>query len=185
MSTGERHEDSSEEMSAGLPPLKWSMDTFDSMVQNFRFPDSSDARYPGEVQTAADAPAGYITLFWDYFAKGNFRLPVTRFFLEILAYYKFHISQMHPIGMVRVRHFEFLCRSMYIELTVNRFRVLYQMHYSQGFYSFSQRVSAKKILLNPPKSFHEWKPKFFFIIAGVIPMKMTFRGKEDIVTETI
>ncbi|MFS8019252.1 hypothetical protein Hanom_Chr15g01401601 [Helianthus anomalus] len=75
---------------------------------------------------------------------------------------------------------------MYIEPTVNRFWVLYQMHYySQGFYSFAQRSSAKKILLHPPKSFHDWKPKFFFIKVGVIPMKMTFRGKEDVVTETI
>ncbi|KAJ0583857.1 hypothetical protein HanHA89_Chr05g0181511 [Helianthus annuus] len=155
MSVGERHKDSSEEMSAGLPPLKWSRETFDIMVRNFKFPDSWDARYPDEGQMAADAPAGYITPFWDYFAAGNFRLPVTRFFLEILSYYKFHISQMHPIGMVRIRHFEFLCRSMHIEPTVNRFRVLHQMHCSQGLYSFVQRASAKKILLHAPKSFHD------------------------------
>ncbi|MFS7997452.1 hypothetical protein Hanom_Chr12g01141971 [Helianthus anomalus] len=63
MSIGERHEDSSEEMSAALPPLKWSRETFDSMIRKFRFPDSWGARYPDEGQMAADAPAGYITLF--------------------------------------------------------------------------------------------------------------------------
>ncbi|MFS7919857.1 hypothetical protein Hanom_Chr03g00217571 [Helianthus anomalus] len=63
MSTRDHHEDSSEEMSSSLPPLKWSRETFDSMVRNFRFPDSWGARYPDEHQTAADAPAGYITLF--------------------------------------------------------------------------------------------------------------------------
>ncbi|KAJ0948474.1 hypothetical protein HanRHA438_Chr01g0027651 [Helianthus annuus] len=92
---------------------------------------------------------------------------------------------MYPIGMVRVCHFEFLCRSMHIEPMVNRFRVLHQMHCSRGFYSFVQCASAKKILFHPPKSFHDWKPKFFFIEAGVILMKMTFRGKEDVVTESI
>ncbi|KAJ0693394.1 hypothetical protein HanPI659440_Chr15g0596641 [Helianthus annuus] len=126
-----------------------------------------------------------MTLFWDFFSAGNFRLSATKFFLEILEYYKFHISQMHPIGMVRVRHFEFVCWTMHIELTVPRFRVFHQMHCSQGFYSFVQRASAKKILLQPPKSFHDWKQKFFFIKVGVIPMRMTFRGKEDIPTETI
>ncbi|MFS7911780.1 hypothetical protein Hanom_Chr02g00122121 [Helianthus anomalus] len=50
---------------------------------------------------------------------------------------------------------------MHIEPTVDRFRVFYKLHCSQGFYSFAQRQSAKKILLSPPKSFHEWKPKFF------------------------
>ncbi|KAJ0622898.1 hypothetical protein HanIR_Chr01g0025791 [Helianthus annuus] len=74
---------------------------------------------------------------------------------------------------------------MRIKPTVNRFRVFYQLHCSPGFYSFAQRSSAKKILLVPPKSFHEWKPKFFFIKAGVIPMKMIFRGTEDIVVENM
>ncbi|MFS7953485.1 hypothetical protein Hanom_Chr07g00619221 [Helianthus anomalus] len=124
MSTKEQPEDSSEEMSASLPPLKWSKEIFDSLVKNFKFPDAWGVRYPEEGQTAADAPAGYITLFWDYFADGNFRLPTTRFVLDVLDYYKFHISQLHPIGMVRIRHFEFLCRSMRIEPTINRFRDL-------------------------------------------------------------
>ncbi|KAJ0576073.1 hypothetical protein HanIR_Chr05g0220001 [Helianthus annuus] len=152
---------------------------------NFKFPESWGAVYPEDGQTAAQAPTGYITLFWDYFSEGNFRLPATKFFLDIMNYYKFHISQLNPMGMVRIRHFEFLCRSMHIEPTVDRFRVFYQFHCAQGFYSFAQRPTAKKILLVPPKSFHEWKPKFFYIKAGVIPMKMFFRGAEDIVTETL
>ncbi|MFS8003887.1 hypothetical protein Hanom_Chr13g01219131 [Helianthus anomalus] len=113
------------------------------------------ARYREEGQTAEDAPAGYATLFWDFFCVGTFRLHVTKFFLEFLEYYKIHISQLHPIGMVRVRHFEFVCRTMHIEPTVPRFRVFHQMQCSQGFYSFVQRASAKKILLNLPKSFHD------------------------------
>ncbi|MFS8023148.1 hypothetical protein Hanom_Chr16g01448031 [Helianthus anomalus] len=97
MSTGVRHEDSSEEMYDGLPPLKWSKEVFDDLVQNFKFRDSWGVRYPDDGQTVADAPTGYITLFWDYFTEGNFRLPMTKFFLDILAYYKFQISQLHPI----------------------------------------------------------------------------------------
>ncbi|KAM0024744.1 hypothetical protein Hdeb2414_s0022g00619251 [Helianthus debilis subsp. tardiflorus] len=185
MSTREHHEDSTEEMSVEIPPLKWSRATFDGLVRNFRFSDNWGACYPEEGQTAADAPAGYVTLFWDFFSAGNFRLPVTKFFLEFLEYYKIHISQLHPIGMVRVRHFEFVCRTMNLEPTVARFRVFHQMHCSQGFYSFVQRASVKKILLNSPKPFHDWKQKFFFIKVGVIPMRMTFRGKEDVPTKTI
>ncbi|KAF5763824.1 hypothetical protein HanXRQr2_Chr15g0684941 [Helianthus annuus] len=89
------------------------------------------------------------------------------------------------MGMVRIRHFEFLCQSMHIEPLVDRFRVSYQLHCSQGFYSFAQRPIAKKILLVPPKSFHEWKTKFFYIKRGVILVKMSFRGAGDILTETL
>ncbi|KAJ0492938.1 hypothetical protein HanIR_Chr12g0580481 [Helianthus annuus] len=172
-------------MSTALPPLKWSRATFDGLIRNLKLPESWGALYPEEGQTAADAPAGYITLFWDFFCEGNFRLPVTKFFLEILRFYNLHISQLHPIGMVRVRHFEFVCRTMHVEPTVPRFRVFHQMHCTQGFYSFVQRASAKKILHQPPKFFHDWKQKFFFIKAGIIPMKMVLRGKEDVPTETL
>ncbi|KAJ0482093.1 hypothetical protein HanIR_Chr13g0650041 [Helianthus annuus] len=185
MSTGEHHEDLAEEMSTALPPLKWSKTAFDGLIRNLKFSESWGALYPEEGQTAADAPAGYITLFWDFFCEGNFRLPVTKFFLEILEFYNLYISQVHPIGMVRVRHFEFVCRKMHVEPTVSRFRVFHQMHCTQGFYSFVQRASAKTILHQPPKSFHDWKQKFFFIKAGIIPVKMVLRGKEDVSVEKL
>ncbi|KAJ0480237.1 hypothetical protein HanIR_Chr13g0629271 [Helianthus annuus] len=185
MSTGENQESLAEEMSSKLPPLKWPRGSFDGLMRNLKLPESWGALYPEEGQTVADAPSGYITLFWDFFCDGNFRLPATTFLLDILTFYNIHLSQLHPIGMVRVRHFEFVCRTMNIEPTVPRFRVFHQTHCTQGFYSFVQRATAKKILLNPPKSFHDWKHKFFFIKAGVIPMRMVLRGKEDVPIETL
>ncbi|KAM0030873.1 hypothetical protein Hdeb2414_s0017g00502091 [Helianthus debilis subsp. tardiflorus] len=149
MSTDDHREDS-EEMSVELPPLKWPRASFEGLIQNLRSLRTWGAIYPEEGQTTANAPAGYVTLFWDFFSAGNFRLHVTKFFLEILEYYKFHVSQMHPIGMVRVRHFKFACRTMHMEPTVPRFRVFHQMYCTQGFYSFVQRASAKKVLLHPP-----------------------------------
>ncbi|KAJ0618512.1 hypothetical protein HanHA89_Chr02g0054221 [Helianthus annuus] len=89
------------------------------------------------------------------------------------------------MGMVQIRHFEFLCQSMSIEPLVDRFWVFYLLHCSLGFYSFMQHSLVKKILLTPPKSFHEWKSKFFFIKSGVIPVKTDFRGVEEIPPETL
>ncbi|MFS7989265.1 hypothetical protein Hanom_Chr11g01044671 [Helianthus anomalus] len=43
-----------------------------------------------------------------------------------------------------------------------------------GFFSCALRAT-KKILKNPPKSFHDWKMKFFYIRAEVIPTVMQFR----------
>ncbi|MFS7998295.1 hypothetical protein Hanom_Chr12g01151981 [Helianthus anomalus] len=88
------------------------------ITRGFRFPPEWDTRYPGQNQTAADAPPGYITLFEDFFLQGNFRLSATNFMAHILQYYGFHISQMSPPDMVSVRHFEFLCRAHEIEPTV-------------------------------------------------------------------
>ncbi|KAJ0577334.1 hypothetical protein HanIR_Chr05g0234791 [Helianthus annuus] len=100
---------------------------------------------------------------------------------HILQYYGFHIYQMNPPRMVRVRHFEFLCRDHDIEPTVERFRVFYQLIQNMGFYSFGSRGGAKKILLNPPKNFHDWKQKFFFIREEVMPIAMTFRPWSEVI----
>ncbi|KAJ0753164.1 hypothetical protein HanPI659440_Chr09g0332661 [Helianthus annuus] len=104
---------------------------------------------------------------------------------SILHYYGFHISQMSPPDMVRVRHFEFLCRSQGIEPSVEKFRAFYQLIRNIGFYSFGNRGYAKKILLNPPKSFRDWKMKFFFIREEVIPIAMIFRESDMIDKEEL
>ncbi|KAJ0623208.1 hypothetical protein HanIR_Chr01g0029231 [Helianthus annuus] len=171
----EEHQEVPASEEGPVPVLKWDLGLFEQIVRSFRFPPEWDARYPAQGQTAADAPPGYITLYEDFFLQGNFRLPATNFLGSILSYYQFHISQMSPPGMVRVRHFEFLCQSHGIEPTVDKFRSFYQLQRTMGFFSFASRGAAKKILLNPPKSFHDWKPKFFFIREEVVSVAMTFR----------
>ncbi|MFS7935788.1 hypothetical protein Hanom_Chr05g00407691 [Helianthus anomalus] len=42
---------------------------------------------------------------------------------------------------------------------------------------------AKKILINPPKSFHDWKMKFFYIREEVIPIAMDFRNAAPVPKE--
>ncbi|KAJ0567764.1 hypothetical protein HanIR_Chr06g0288581 [Helianthus annuus] len=167
----EEHQEAVSTEEGPVPVLKWDLGLFEQFVRGFRFPPEWDARYPAQGQTAADAPLGYITLYEDFFLQGNFRLPATNFLGNILHYYNFHLSQMSPPGMVRVRHFEFLCRSHGIEPTVEKFRAFYQLQRTMGFFSFASRGAAKKILLNPPKSFHDWKPKFFFIREEVLPFR--------------
>ncbi|KAF5756714.1 hypothetical protein HanRHA438_Chr17g0828081 [Helianthus annuus] len=53
-----------------------------------------------------------------------------------------------------------------------------------GFYSFALQ-NVKKILLNPPKSFHDWKMKFFFIREEVMPIAMIFRESDEILKEDL
>ncbi|KAJ0539894.1 putative intermediate filament, rod domain, coil 1B [Helianthus annuus] len=152
-----------------VPVLKWDQGLFEQLVRGFQFPAEWDTRYPQQGQTAADAPPGYITLFADFFLEGTFHLPATHFIATILHFYGFQISEMSPMGMVRVRHFEFLCRSHGLEPDIEKFRSMYQLIRNMGFYSFTLR-NVKKILLNPSKSFHDWKMKFFFIREEDLPL---------------
>ncbi|KAJ0600311.1 hypothetical protein HanIR_Chr03g0115141 [Helianthus annuus] len=157
----------------GLPVLKW--------------PRSSEygAVYPSECDTGADAPAGYVTMWADFFGDCNLRLPLTVFVVEVLEWYKIHISQLSPLGMIRIRNFESTFRALGIEPSVGDFRRFYQMTVSLGFFSFRQRDGSPK-LMTPPKGMTKWKMKFFYIKAAAVVANMTFRNvTETIITETI
>ncbi|KAF5809467.1 hypothetical protein HanRHA438_Chr04g0167651 [Helianthus annuus] len=125
-----------EKAGGGLPPLKSDQGLFEQVVRGHQFADEWDARYPAQGQMAADAPPGYITLFTDFFGDDNFRLPATHFLGNILQYYTFYISQLSPMGMVRIRHFKFVCRSQGEEPTVDKFRTFYQLQSKLGFFFF-------------------------------------------------
>ncbi|KAJ0789961.1 hypothetical protein HanPI659440_Chr05g0209541 [Helianthus annuus] len=169
----------------GLPALKWTRKSFDRLMLDVQMPSEYGAVYPSEGDTGADAPAGYVTMWSDFFGDCNLRLPLTVFVVEVLEWYKVHISQMSPFGMIRIRNFEFTFRALGIEPTVGDFRRFYQMTVSLGFFSFRQRDGSPK-LMTPPKGMTMWKKKFFYIKAVAIAAKMTFRNvTETIIAETI
>ncbi|KAF5819169.1 hypothetical protein HanRHA438_Chr02g0086041 [Helianthus annuus] len=75
---------------------------FKTLMRDIQMPPEYRATYPQEGDTAGDAPAGYVTMFSDFFGDCNLRLPLTNFVAEVLEYYKLHISQLNPLGMTRV-----------------------------------------------------------------------------------
>ncbi|KAJ0612181.1 hypothetical protein HanHA300_Chr01g0024651 [Helianthus annuus] len=169
----------------GLPALKWTRKTFDRLMLDVQMPPEYGAQYPSEGDTGADAPAGYVTLWADFFGDCNLRLPLTVFVVDVLEWYKVHISQVSPFGMIRIRNFEVTFRALGIEPTVGDFRRFYQMTVSLGFFSFRQRDGSPK-LMTPPKGMTMWKKKFFYVKAAAIVADMTFRNvTETIIGETI
>uniref|UniRef100_A0A251SLB1 Transposase (putative) gypsy type domain-containing protein n=1 Tax=Helianthus annuus TaxID=4232 RepID=A0A251SLB1_HELAN len=169
----------------GLPALRWTKKTFDNLMLTVQMPPEYGAHYPSEGDTGADAPTGYVTKWADFFGDCNLRLPLTVFVVDVLEWYKVHISQVSPFGMIRIRNFEFTFRALGIEPTVGDFRRFYQMTVSMGFFSFRQRDGTPK-LMTPPKGMTMWKKKFFYIKAAAIVADMTFRNvTETIIAETI
>ncbi|KAF5804080.1 hypothetical protein HanXRQr2_Chr05g0193061 [Helianthus annuus] len=170
---------------SGLPALKWTRKSFDRLMLEVQMPSEYGARYPSEGDTGADAPAGYVTMWSDFFVDCNLRLPLTVFVVDILEWYRVHISQVSPFGMIRIRNFEFTFRALGIEPTVGDFRRFYQMTVFMGFFSFRQRDGTPK-LMTPPKGMTMWKKKFFYIKSAALAVDMTFRNvTETIIAETI
>ncbi|KAJ0702773.1 hypothetical protein HanPI659440_Chr14g0543461 [Helianthus annuus] len=150
-------------------------------MTSLRMPEEHGATYPNDGDTAADAPAGMITLFADFLGLGNFRLPLTVFMADLLEYYRIHLSQLSLLGMVRVRHFEYCFQSQEIEPTVEKVpAILPAASPTRVLFFFSLRTGAFKILPNPPKGFTllgfysfslsvPVRLKFFRILPRVLP----------------
>ncbi|MFS7968367.1 hypothetical protein Hanom_Chr09g00796591 [Helianthus anomalus] len=52
--------------------------------------------------------------------------------------------------------------------------------YTSSFYSFNSRTGGvKPCSRDPPKSLHDWKQKFFYILRGVIPINMNYRPESE------
>ncbi|KAJ0854339.1 hypothetical protein HanRHA438_Chr14g0661531 [Helianthus annuus] len=166
----------------GLPVLKWSKGGFQTLMTTVKMADDWKATYPQEGDTGADALAGYITMWADFFTEGNLQLPVTVFVAEVLEYYHLHISQLSPFGMFRIRNFEYTFHAHGLPITVENFRRFYQLTVNTGFFSFNQRYGSLK-LMTPPKGVTGWKKKFFYVKACAVYANMTFRDVNIGVTD--
>ncbi|KAJ0950255.1 hypothetical protein HanPSC8_Chr02g0046101 [Helianthus annuus] len=155
--TDEDDEDDVDVAGGGLPVLKWSKGGFKTLMTTVQMADEWDATYPQEGDTGADAPAGYITLWADFFNDGNLRLPVTVFVAEVLE------------------NFEYTFRAHGLPITVENFRRFYQLTVNTGFFSFTQRHGSLK-LMTPPKGVTGWKKKFFYVKACAVYASMSFRN---------
>ncbi|XP_035838770.1 uncharacterized protein LOC110907441 [Helianthus annuus] len=159
----------------GLPVLKWTKGSFKTLMATVQMAKDWNATYPQVGDTGADAPAGYITLWADFFTHGNLRLPVTVFVAEVLEYYHLHISQLSPFGMFRIRNFEYTFRAHGLPISVENFRRFYQLTVNTGFFSFTQRHGSLK-LMTPPKGVTGWKKRFFYVKACAVYANMSFRN---------
>ncbi|KAJ0622006.1 hypothetical protein HanIR_Chr01g0015221 [Helianthus annuus] len=121
----EDEDDDGGAVGGSLPVLKWSKGGFKTLMTTIQMADEWKATYPQEGDTGADAPAGYIILWANFFTEGNLRLPVTVFVAEVLEYYHHHISQLTPFGMFRIRNFEYTFRAHGLDITVENFRRFY------------------------------------------------------------
>ncbi|MFS7889181.1 hypothetical protein Hanom_Chr00s000003g01603951 [Helianthus anomalus] len=78
-----------------------------------------------------------MTVYAAYFKEGNFCLPMTKFFGEVLSRYGLYSSQINSLGLPHVTHFEFIYRAQRLNPSVDMFNVFYYVSYTDNFYPFN------------------------------------------------
>ncbi|KAF5760856.1 hypothetical protein HanXRQr2_Chr16g0758301 [Helianthus annuus] len=132
---------------------------------------------PSEKDTAFPLKQGNQPVLVIFFKFCNFRLPITKFCKAVFDEYQIHISQVHPLGLAKLRHFEFACLGLGHIPEILVFRAFFCSCVEILFFTFDQRDIGVSCLRSVPSSSRDkdWKNKFFFIDADVIPGEMHWR----------
>ncbi|KAJ0626189.1 hypothetical protein HanPSC8_Chr01g0011211 [Helianthus annuus] len=119
---------------------------------------------------------GVYTRLFDYC---NYRLPLTKFLIEVLLFHEVHISQMNPFGLAKVCHFELACRSLGSDPDLDVFRAFYKLNRSGSWYTFEVRKKNACWYTWITTSLKYWKDRFFLIDDRCVPTDMTWRLKKS------
>ncbi|MFS7978534.1 hypothetical protein Hanom_Chr10g00916591 [Helianthus anomalus] len=162
---------------------KWGLVSYNNLVQEYNIRPKWNPMLPSKIDTTFPLKQGKITLFIDFFKFCNFRLPITKFCKSVLDHYPIHISQLHLLGLVKLRHFEFSCIALGHIPEITVFRAFFVLVWKSPFFTFDRRDVDVSCLRNIPTSSRDkkWKKKLFYIDANVVPGGMQWRemGAKD------
>ncbi|MFS7888918.1 hypothetical protein Hanom_Chr00s000002g01600651 [Helianthus anomalus] len=153
-------ESSKAESSSDVLYCKWGMISFNNLLQEY------------DIIPEGKSPCSVI-----FFKFCNFRLPITKFCKFVLDEYQIHIPEVHPLGLAKRRHFEFACLGLGHIPEILVFRVFFVLVWKSLFFTFDRRDIGVSCLRSVPSSSRDkdWRKKFFYIDAGVIPREMHWR----------
>ncbi|GJU06031.1 hypothetical protein Tco_1122461 [Tanacetum coccineum] len=145
----------------------------ESFCNSYYIPDEVHPTAPGRDRTITQFPEGKVGVYTRLFDYYGYRIPLTKFFVSILKYFRIHISQLSPFGAARISHFEVLTRVLDLGPSVAVFRAFYTRMYSDGLFSFAKRsLSAPSCLSKPPDSIKNWADHFFWVDSRVFPISV-------------
>ncbi|GJZ42961.1 hypothetical protein Tco_0590216 [Tanacetum coccineum] len=145
----------------------------ESFCNSYYIPDEVHPTAPGRDRTITQFPEGKVGVYTRLFDYCGYRIPLTKFFVSVLKYFRIHISQLSPFGAARISHFEVLTRVLDLGSSVAVFRAFYTRMYSDGLFSFAKRsLSAPSCLSKPPDSIKNWADHFFWVDSRVFPISV-------------
>ena len=161
---------------------RMTQDDLDSVISDFGIPEDLHPRLPPPDFVMSDInPSKVIGLYYHFFTISGVRVPFSKFLLNVIKFFKVHISQIVPLGLNRITNFEIFCRALRIIPRVVLFRVFYTLCKQGDWFSFSRRRGAPQCFYERWTGLKEWKDHFFLIDRRAIPMAMPWRHRDSCV----
>ncbi|GJV99807.1 zinc finger, CCHC-type containing protein [Tanacetum coccineum] len=110
-------------------------------------------------QTIYDSLNGFISLYTHCFSLANLRLPLPKFFCDVLEYYLVHLSRLNPFGCAKLTTFVVMCKACGGEPRVELFRSFFNFYPGGQWLTFAKRPKKHVPSLLPKDN--RWDKKSF------------------------
>ncbi|KAL8257335.1 hypothetical protein R6Q59_029376 [Mikania micrantha] len=163
-----------------------SSDDFRAFCTQYHVRDEFSPTLPSSKQCISDCPPGFVALYTRFFEFSNLRLPLTLFCCNAIEYYRLSLSQLAPFGVSKITHFEMACRALDIPSTMAMFRRVFNLAKNGAWFTVQHRkmVEESQFVYSVNPSVKDWKNRFFWVSAKILPFEPLFRDPNEPVSET-
>ncbi|KAF5783422.1 hypothetical protein HanXRQr2_Chr11g0507761 [Helianthus annuus] len=150
--------------------LKW-------YVDQYAIPASLHPVLPEKDTPIYPFVPGKIGVYTRLFDYCNYRLPLTKFLIDVLLFHEVHLSQMNPFGLAKLCHLELSCRGLGSNPDLDVFRAFYKLNRSGSWYTFEVRKKNACCYSWITTSLKDWKDRFFLVDDRCVLAVMSWRLK--------
>ncbi|KAF5758793.1 hypothetical protein HanRHA438_Chr16g0745941 [Helianthus annuus] len=141
-----------------------------SFVETYNIPERFSPTLPGPDESVECTP-DRIPLYILAFSSCAVWYPFSPFKIALLRHYGVHFSQLHPLGFMRVVHFELSCAVISGEPSVPLFCMFYKLISDGDWFTFAKwqnRVSKPCYTFMTTSTYPKaCRPKVFFDKTGI------------------
>nr|GEY71253.1 hypothetical protein [Tanacetum cinerariifolium] len=94
-------------------------DELSQLVADYDIPQILESFFQKELKPFFMPLLGYVGLYTHLFTLSNLRIPLPKFFCEVLNYFKVHILRFNPFGLAKLTTFFVMCKAYGGEPNVN------------------------------------------------------------------
>ncbi|GKB43456.1 hypothetical protein Tco_0888398 [Tanacetum coccineum] len=153
----------------------------DALCEKYHIPDVVHPELPGRHDKIRSSPAGKIGVYSRFFNFANYRIPLSQFLIDILAYFQINLSLLSVITAAKVSHFEILCHVHGFVPTVGNFHRFYINSTNKGWMSFSKHAENAPICYTTPlDSLNNWNDHFFWVDASAFPLAVPWHSDKTL-----
>ncbi|KAJ0797051.1 hypothetical protein HanPI659440_Chr04g0169431 [Helianthus annuus] len=142
-----------------------------SFVEAYNIPDRFSPSLPGPSESA-ECTTGRIPIYTLAFSSCGVRYPLSAFKISLLRHFGVHFSQIHPLGFMRVVHFELSYAAISGEPSIPLFCMFYRLISDGDWFTCAKRqnnVSKPCYSFMPTSTYpKDWKSRFIFVSAAML-----------------